>query len=78
MSDIIDDANDHVEKELTRTLSMRKPEGPVATGLCLFCEHQLVDDETLARAETDGLPDNTKRWCDSDCRDDWEREQRRM
>lgn len=33
-----------------------------ATGLCLNCGTPLADD---------------RRWCDADCRDDWERQQRR-
>lgn len=31
------------------------------TGRCLFCHEILADD---------------RRWCDSDCRDDWEHERR--
>ena len=34
----------------------------VATGYCLYCEAPLEDG---------------RRWCDADCRDDWEREQKR-
>lgn len=36
----------------------RKPEGPSATGRCLNCEEK--------------LPPGV-RWCDADCRTDWER-----
>ena len=32
--------------------------GPLATGYCLWCEEPL---------------EGGRRWCDSDCRDDWER-----
>lgn len=39
-------------------LSQRKPVGPVATGFCLNC------DEPLAAGH---------RWCDADCRDDYEK-----
>lgn len=39
----------------------RRPVGPVATGFCLHCD-------------TD-LPEGV-RWCNADCRDDWERDQR--
>ena len=35
-----------------------KPEAPKACGFCLFCEAPLH---------------NESRWCDSDCRDDWEK-----
>jgi hypothetical protein len=46
-------------EELDRDLALRqkKPEGPQPTGACLNC--------TAALGE--GL-----RWCDADCRDDWE------
>lgn len=43
-------------------VTSRKPEGPAATMECLFCG-----------AGLDGI----KRWCDADCRDGWEREQRK-
>ncbi len=33
-------------------------DSPVATGKCLFCEENV---------------ERPKRWCDSDCRDDWQR-----
>ena len=40
----------------------RKPAGPQPNGLCHFCD-ELVGDE--------------HRWCpDTDCRDQWEKEQR--
>lgn len=42
----------------------RREAGPRATGACLFC------DATLTEAG--------QRWCDSYCRDDWEREQRAL
>lgn len=36
----------------------RKPDGPQATGRCLCCGKPLA---------------NGVRWCDADCRDDWEK-----
>lgn len=39
------------------------PQGPVATGTCLFCETP--------------LPRHT-RWCDPECRDAWQAEDKRM
>ena len=39
-------------------LSQRKPTGPSATGFCLNCEEPLEDGH---------------RWCDADCRDDFEK-----
>lgn len=56
---------DHVElrEELAapaRLAASRKPVGPAPTGKCLSC------DEDVRAAE---------RWCDSDCRHDWDRRQ---
>ena len=46
------------EETFTRAaLSVRKPEGPKAIGHCLNCETPLPK----------GM-----RWCDADCRHDWE------
>lgn len=60
MADIIDDAQARNEAHLERALKRRKPEGPKATGFCLnpVCELDLPDGQ---------------RWCDADCRDEWER-----
>lgn len=57
MSDNLDVASEREELERTLAQTIRKPEGPIATGRCLFCD-EIVDD---------GL-----RWCDNWCRDDWE------
>lgn len=46
------------EFHLRRALAQRKPEGPVATGYCLHCDEPLPAEH---------------RWCDSDCRDAWEK-----
>lgn len=37
-------------------LSLRKEEGPPATGCCLYCDEPLPEGQ---------------RWCDEHCRDDW-------
>lgn len=39
-------------------LKVRKPEGPVANGFCHSCEEPVPE---------------AHRWCDRDCRDDYER-----
>lgn len=39
----------------------RKPAGPIATGRCLYCDEQVAEEA---------------RWCDSVCRDEWEKERR--
>jgi hypothetical protein len=62
MSDDIDRAQDEVERSLGEALRQRKAEGPTATGRCLYC------DEIL---------DDTRRWCDAEHREQWEKEARR-
>lgn len=59
--DISDTATAREELDRDLALKARKPPGPAATGFCLFCDADVAE----------GL-----RWCDSDCRDDWERENR--
>ncbi len=59
MADVADKANDHIELERRGLLAQRKPEAPAASGGCLYC-HSL-----LPRGQ---------RWCDSSCRDDYEKE----
>jgi hypothetical protein len=48
------------QEEFNRDLALRarKPEGPTETGYCHFC------DATVPKGH---------RWCDTQCRDDWER-----
>jgi hypothetical protein len=57
--DEIDRAQNEVERSLGEAMRLRKPEGPVATGRCLYCE---------------SLLEPGRRWCDSICREDWETE----
>lgn len=65
MADIIDEANERAELRLRKQLEVRKPAGPEPTGYCLNCD-QPFDPE-----------DDQRRWCDADCRDDWELRHRR-
>ena len=58
MSDIADDANEHLEKSLALLLKRRKKEAPAPTGKCLWCGEEVKD---------------SLRWCDKDCLDDYER-----
>lgn len=58
MADIIDKANDRSEEILEEALQKRKAEGPKITGRCHFC----------------GAPVDNKRFCDAECRDEWEHE----
>lgn len=64
MSDEIDLANDVINTILAAQIEYaRKPQETLrATGFCLFCGDPLTDQE--------------RRWCDADCRDDWERDNR--
>lgn len=56
MSDIADEAQDHMERESEGYLfRARKPAGPVANGLCHWCGDDVGE---------------LRRWCrDTDCRD---------
>lgn len=59
--DIFDQATEQEEQERERALSRREPEGPEATGLCLHCGEPLGGGA---------------RWCNCECRDDWQAQQR--
>lgn len=64
MSDHADLALEIVEARNARALEVhasRQETGPVYTGYCLECGEDL---------------DNPRRWCDAECRDQWERRQR--
>lgn len=60
MADPIDEAQAINEAHLERSLKKRRPEGPAPAGYCLnpLCELDLPDGQ---------------RWCDAECRDEWER-----
>lgn len=58
MADDIDMAQERDALLLEAQLAHRKPVGPMATGKCLTC------DEPMPAGH---------RWCDADCRDDFER-----
>ncbi|MDR1423478.1 MAG: hypothetical protein LBI92_02560 [Azoarcus sp.] len=60
MSDAVDQMQ---EREDRRDAAMRRvgriaPASPAATGFCLNCAEPLLDG---------------RRWCDAECRDNWER-----
>lgn len=59
--DIIDQGNEAAELFQRAALSKRKPKGPEPTGFCLNCEAEVQL----------GM-----RWCDADCRTDWEKRTR--
>lgn len=58
MTDIFDIASELEELRREKALKFRKPEGPKATGKCLWCGEVLGDG---------------RRWCDKDCCSSWER-----
>lgn len=62
MGDILDQADKHIEYVLREALSKSKMPEPskVHTGYCWFCESPL---------------EAPKRWCDAECRDNWQKEQ---
>lgn len=62
IADPLDRAATETEYTIAVALSARKPEGPVADGACHNCGEEVPD----------GL-----RWCNAQCRDDWERDQKR-
>lgn len=55
--DIVDQYQAEQEVYRRAALLARAPEGPKAAGVCLHCG--------------EALPSG--RWCDADCRDDWQR-----
>lgn len=59
--DLIDQANEVAELHRQIAIDQKKPTGPAASGVCLYCEEPLT---------------NGRRWCDKHCRDEWENEPR--
>ena len=62
MADIADSANDQAALLLSLELKARRREGPKPTGHCLNC--------------FEPFQDITMRWCDSTCRDDYQRREK--
>lgn len=60
MADIVDIANDFGQISLDNAIShiQNLPVAAVAAGVCLECEKPVSSE---------------LRWCDTDCRDDWQR-----
>lgn len=57
MADELELASEREEIARNSAARVRRPEGPTATGRCLYC------DELVAEHQ---------RWCDAECRDQWE------
>lgn len=65
MADEVDMTAERQEREAAYLLqAARKPVGPKPTGFCLSCDAPFTDP--------------TLRFCNADCRDDYDREQRRQ
>ena len=61
MADEADRAQAHIEMMAAENIrSSKRPEGPQATGYCLYCDTPVMEGH---------------RWCDSECRDAWAAEQ---
>lgn len=61
--DIVDKSQDAEDAFFRAALTAKRPEGPPPTGFCYYCGEPLTNRQ--------------RRFCDADCRDDYEREQRR-
>ena len=61
MADFGDMASERQAELEAQALANRMPEGPKATGHCLECGHPFA-------VHKDG-----RRWCNAECRDDWEK-----
>lgn len=62
MSDNLDIAAEREEIDRNIAMATKRPVGPEPTGECLHCGEAVEDP---------------RRWCNSDCRDAWEKGQRR-
>lgn len=60
--DEADIAQAQLEREMTRLIAHRRETGPAPTGYCLWCGEPVPP---------------TRRWCDVECRDAWERDHAR-
>lgn len=60
MADNVDVAAERIEWIARHQLAFRHPEAPHGQGLCLNCAEPLT---------------NGHRWCDRDCKEDWEKRQ---
>ena len=69
MADICDKTDEAEERIFALRIAHRPSAAiPCGNGRCLNCEESLLRD---------GEPDFERRWCDVDCRDDWEKRQAR-
>jgi predicted nucleic acid-binding Zn ribbon protein len=65
MADDVDATADRAESEAPYLLrASRKPEGPKPSGFCLWCEDRFSEE-------------SLQRFCNSECRNDYEYQQKR-
>lgn len=64
--DLYDQATAREEQDRKLAIATRRPDGPSATGRCLFCGTRLRKSRRMP----------PRRWCNAECRDDWQRTQR--
>lgn len=62
MATLDDQASDFEERDREAALRFRRAPGPEATGRCLHCDEELFSRDL--------------RWCDAQCRDDWQARER--
>lgn len=72
MTDFADEASERTERQIEAALSKRMPEGPKPTGFCHECGEELPWRTMSMCADSQDLQ-MARRWCDAQCRDDWER-----
>lgn len=63
MNDLADRADSECEHELAEALRLRRRAGPPAMGMCHYCMAVVAPGA---------------RWCDKECRDAWEAEERAL
>lgn len=63
MTDIIDRGCEREALDRDIAIRLKKPRGPIPTGFCATCRREVREGA---------------QFCDAECREDWEREQRRM
>lgn len=62
MADVFEQAAEREQRDRELSLKQRMQEGPKPAGKCLHCDAPLA---------------GSMRWCDADCRDEWQRRQKR-
>lgn len=73
-SDPLDVSVAQQERILAAQLSVRKPEGPAATGFCLYCGEQVTDDDIVEYIRAGNKPPpGVRKFCDINCSKDYDK-----